>query len=185
MRPNMKQKARMMFHEITEIPREKYNEGLSVRKFTHDLSMAHYMYLPHTSEDIDKIMGQVGVCFAMAWQDRQMPDGNQIEKRPTIVGCLKDCMKLAWKTYHGLLTDSSQPIAFRHCTFLLVENIFYGVGRSVETMLMHMALSSLNTSKPCMRLFSAESQHPVDKKSNGVTWLFSLQFHTMACRGWG
>ena len=41
MRPNMKQKARMMFHEITEIPREKYNEGLSVRKFTHDLSMAH------------------------------------------------------------------------------------------------------------------------------------------------
>ena len=52
-------------------------------------------------------------------------------------------------------------------------------------MLMHMALSSLNTSKPCMRLFSAESQHPVDKKSNGVTWLFSLQFHTMACRGWG
>ena len=26
---------------------------------------------------------------------------------------------------------------------------------------MHMALSSLNTSKPCMRLFLAESQHPV------------------------
>ena len=77
MRPNMKQKARMMFHEITEIPREKYNEGLSVRKFTHDLSMAHYMYLPHTSEDIDKIMGQVGVCFAMAWQDRQMPTSAQ------------------------------------------------------------------------------------------------------------
>ena len=64
--PNMiqKQKVRMMFDEITEIPRETYNEGplnrwqrsfalyegLSVRKFTHDLSMAHYMLLERLHE---------------------------------------------------------------------------------------------------------------------------------------
>ena len=86
---------------------------------------------------------------------------NQIEKRPTIVGCLKDCTKLAWKMYHGLLTDSSQPIAFRRCTFLLVENLFMVLGGVWKQCWCIWLLSSLNMSKPCMCLFLAESQHPV------------------------
>ena len=54
MRPNEKQKAKMMFDEITEIPKEKYYDALSVRKFTHDdLSMNRYVYLPHTISSID------------------------------------------------------------------------------------------------------------------------------------
>ena len=54
MRLTQKEKARMKFDEITEIPKEKYWDAFSVRKFTHDdLSMKPYIYLPHTITSID------------------------------------------------------------------------------------------------------------------------------------
>ena len=52
--PNAVKKARMMFDEITEIPKAKYGDAFSVRKFTHDdLSMNRCIYLPHTITSID------------------------------------------------------------------------------------------------------------------------------------
>ena len=54
MRLNQKQKKRMMFDDIMEIPEEKYGDAFSLRKFTHDeLSMKPYIYLPHTITSID------------------------------------------------------------------------------------------------------------------------------------
>ena len=54
MRLNQKQKKRMMFDDIIEIPKEKYGDAFSLRKFTHDeLSMKPYIYLPHTITSID------------------------------------------------------------------------------------------------------------------------------------
>ena len=51
MRPNAVKKARMMFDEITEIPKENYNDA---SKFTHDdLSMNRCIHLPHTVTSID------------------------------------------------------------------------------------------------------------------------------------
>ena len=55
----------MMFDEITEIPRETYNEG-PLKKSVNFVCLS-----------IDKITAQVGVCFAMSWQDRQMPTSAQ------------------------------------------------------------------------------------------------------------
>ena len=51
MRPNAVKKARMMFDEITEIPKAKYGDA---SKITHDdLSMNRCIYLPHTITSID------------------------------------------------------------------------------------------------------------------------------------
>ena len=41
----------MMFDEQTTIAKENYNDASA---FTHDLSMAHYMYLPHTFSTSNK-----------------------------------------------------------------------------------------------------------------------------------
>ena len=54
MRSNQKEKARIMFDEITQIPKENYWDAFSLRNFTHDdLSMKPYIYLPHTITSID------------------------------------------------------------------------------------------------------------------------------------
>ena len=53
MRPNAVKKARMMFDEITTIPKAKYGDAFR-RNFTHDnLSMNRCIYLPHTVTSID------------------------------------------------------------------------------------------------------------------------------------
>ena len=55
MRSNQKEKARIMFDEITQIPKENYWDAFSLRNFTHDdLSMnRRCIYLPHTVTSID------------------------------------------------------------------------------------------------------------------------------------
>ena len=68
MRPNqeqkrqmMKQKRRMMFDDVIEIPEEKYCDAMSVRKFTHDDSALNgSIYLPHAVTRLD---GSPGLPF--------------------------------------------------------------------------------------------------------------------------